>query len=322
MMAIRAAAVCMIAALLGAPAHAQTSAVPRIGYLQHAATPSLGLFRQALRDLGYVEGKTVLIEHRAAEGRPDRLAGLAAEIVRLRPQVILSDGGTPAVSALMKATREVPIVFVGVADPVGQRIVASLARPGANITGISVQHPEFAPKALELFLQILPSAKRIAVLSNPRNASLPPVVRELQAAARLLEVEIPVVNVGSRDDFERAFAELAALKPAGVLILRDAMFTGERTRLAILAAKAGLPTMYGDSSLPDSGGLSSYGPNTQDMVRRAAGLVDKILKGAKPADLPVEQPAKFDFVINVATAKALGIELSQAILLRADRVIR
>jgi putative ABC transport system substrate-binding protein len=296
--------------------------IPVIGYLQSAPNQNLGLFREGLRELGHIEGKSVVIELRAAEGRQDRLAPLVAELVALRPEVIVTDGGTPPVIAAMKATSHIPIVFMTVADPAGQGLVASLSRPGGNVTGTSVQHPEFAVKSLELFRQMLPGAKRIAVLSNGHNVSLPPIIHELQGAARLLELELPVVEVNSPQAFERAFADLAAVKPAGLLILRDAMFGSEVRRLAILAARAGLPTMYGDSALPAAGGLSSYGPNTGALIRRTAFLVDKVLKGARPSDLPVEQPAKFDFVINLSTAKALGLSLSPEILLRADQVIR
>jgi putative ABC transport system substrate-binding protein len=233
----------------------------------------------------------------------------------------MSEGGTPPVNAARAATRDIPIVFNGVADPVGQGIVKSLARPGGNITGMSVQHPEFAPKSLELFRQILPQAKRIAVLNNPRNTSLPRVLGELRAAAAALAIEVEVVDAAAPADFDKAFAAAARSGAAGLMILREGLYAAQARSLSILAARHRIPTMGGDAVFPESGALASYGPNTRDMVRRCAVLVDRILKGAKPADLPVEQPPKFDLVINAATARTLGLAVPQPVLLRADRVI-
>jgi putative ABC transport system substrate-binding protein len=310
-----------MAGVLAMPATAQ---MKRIGYLHPAGTVAdtrVVTFKETLAQLGHLEGKTYALEFRSADGRYDRLPALAAELVGLKVDVILSDGGTPAANAARAATRDIPIVFMFVADPVAQGIVASLARPGGNITGMSVQHPEFAPKSLELFRQVLPQARRIAVLNNPRNASLPRVLGEVKAAAATLSLDIEVIDAAGPSDFEKAFAAAKASGAAGLMILRDVMFTAEARRLSTLAAASRMPIMGGDSVFPDNGALASYGPNTLDMVRRSAVLVDKILKGAKPAELPVEQPAKFDFIINAGTARKLGVSLATQLLLRADRVI-
>ncbi len=300
------------------------SGILRIGYLQSVPSANdlrFEAFKQKLRELGHVEGKTIAIDYRSAEGKLDRLPALAAELVVRKVDVLMADGGTPTITAAKTATRTIPTVFMGVADPVGQGVVASLARPGGNVTGVSMQHPEFAPKLLELFSEILRSARRITILSNPANSSLPRVIEEMRTAARALRLEIKVVNARGRDEFERAFSEIASQRPAGLVILRDALFASEARRLTTLAASHRLPTMGGDAVMPESGGLGSYGPNTLDMVRRCAVLVDKILKGAKPGELPVEQPLKFDLVINMRTAKALGLTIPPSVLVRADRVI-
>jgi putative ABC transport system substrate-binding protein len=211
---------------------------------------------------------------------------------------------------------------VGVADPVGQGIVASLARPGGNVTGMSSQQLETGVKSLALLREILPSARHVAILSNPTNASLPAVVRELQAAAKTLRLETTVVNAGAPAEFEGVFAEIARVRPAGVAILGDTMFNNEAGRLATLAARHRLLTIGGHISVPESGGLMSYGSDRLALLRRATILVDKILKGAKPSDLPVEQPTKFELVINLKTAKALGLTIPPSLLGRADEVIQ
>lgn len=316
-----AAAFCLAAFAVALPAAGQ---VKRIGYLSYAGSvrdARAVTFKETLHQLGHVEGKSYVLEFRTAEGRSERLSVLATELVRMKVDVIMSEGGTPAVNAARAATRDIPIVFFGVADPVGQGIVASLARPGGNITGVSVQHPEFAPKSLELLRQILPQARRIAVLNHPGNPSLPRVLGEVKAAAAALSLEIATIDAAAPADFEKAFAAVETSGAAGLMILREGMFTAQARRLSILAARHRIPTMGGDAVFPESGALASYGPNTPDMVRRCAVLVDRILKGARPADLPVEQPQKFDLVINAGTARALGIAIPAPILLRADRVI-
>jgi putative tryptophan/tyrosine transport system substrate-binding protein len=301
------------------------SDMPRIGFLQ--AYPSANdlyfkAFKEKLQELGHVEDQTIAIDYRSAEGKYNQLPALAAELVGRNVNVLMVDGGTPSITAARKATQTIPTVFCCVADPVAQGIVASLARPGGNVTGISTQHPGFAGKSLELLKEILPSAQRIAILSNPTNSSLPLVLGEMQSAARALRIEIQVVNTQVPDEFEGAFAEIVRNQPAGLVILRDALFTTEARRLTALAARHGLPTMGGDRAMPESGGLSSYGPNRLDLLRRSAVLVDKILKGAKPADLPVEQPMKFDLVINLKIAQTLGITIPPSILFQADQVIQ
>ena len=313
-----------LAAPFASPAQ-QQGKVWRIGFLSpypSGITSRLEAFKQQLRDLGHVEGKTFTIDFLTAEGKYDRLPALAAELVRRNVDIILADGGTNATTAARNAARTIPVVFAILSDPVGQGFVTSLARPGGNITGISNQHPEVAVKSLALLKEIVPSAKRIAILSNPTNSSLPKVIQDMQAAARKLRLEITVVNAGAPTEFEGAFAEIVRDRPSGLVILSDAMFITEAARLTTLAAKYRLPAMGGHNSVPESGGLISYGANRPDLIRRAAVLVDKILKGAKPADLPVEQPTKFELIVNMKTAKALGIKIPQTILVRADKVIK
>ncbi len=303
----------------------QQGKVGRIGFLSPYRSdnnPRFEVFKQQLRDLGHVEGKTITIDFLSAEGKYDRLPALAAELVRRNVDVILADGGTPATTAARNAARTIPVVFAILSDPVGQGFVTSLARPGGNVTGISNQHPDTAVKSLALLKEAVPSAKRVAILSNPTNSSLPQVIQDMQAAARKLRLDITVVNAGAPAEFEKAFAEIARDRPDGMVILSDAMFVSEAARLTTLAAKHRLPTMGGNIDIPESGGLMSYGANRLDMIRRAAVLVDKILKGAKPADLPVEQPTKFELVVNMRTAKDLGLKIPNSILVQATKVIQ
>jgi putative ABC transport system substrate-binding protein len=303
----------------------QPARIGRIGFLSPFPSgddQQFEAFKQQFRDLGHVEGKTITIDYRSAEGKYDRLPALAADLVRRNVDVIMTAGGTPAATAAKNATRTIPVVFVAVADPVGQGIVTSLARPGGNVTGISVQHPESAAKSLALLKEAIPSAKRIAILSNPMNSSLSLVIQDMQAAARTLRLEVTVVDAGTPGEFEAAFAQIAVYRADGVAILADPMFSSEAGRLTTLAARHRLPTMGGNNAVPESGGLMSYGANRLDLVRRAAILVDKILKGAKPADLPVEQPTKFELIVNLKTAKSLGIKIPNSILVRADKVIK
>jgi putative ABC transport system substrate-binding protein len=312
-----------LAASLGSFAQ-QQGKVWRIGFLTTYSgnDPRFEVFKQQLRDLGHVEGKTITIDYLSAEGKYDRLPSLAAELIRRDVDVIMADGGTPSATAVKNATRTIPVVFVGVADPVGQGIVASLARPGGNVTGISNQQRDTALKTLALLKEIVPSAKHIAILSNPTNSFLSQVLSDMQAAARTLRLEITVVNARAPAELEGAFAEIARVRPAGVVIPGEAMFNIEAGRLAALAARHRLPTMSGNSASPESGGLMSYGANRLDLVRRAAILVDKILKGAKPANLPVEQPTKFELILNMRTAKDLGIKIPNSILVQATKVIK
>jgi len=302
----------------------QQGKVWRIGFLTAFPPdndPRFEVFKQQLRDLGHVEGKTIAIDYLSADGKYDRLPALAADLVRRNVDVIMTDGGTPGAIVVRNATKTIPVVFVAVADPVGSGIVASLARPGGNVTGISNQSPEVSVKSLALLKEIVPSARRIAVLLNPTNSSLPPMISELQAAAKTLRLEITFVNAGTSAEFEKAFAEIARGRPAGLVILADPLFNSEAGRLTTLAAKYRLPTMGTINTVPESGGLMSYGANRPDLIRRGAIQVDKILKGAKPADLPVEQPTKFELILNMRTAKDLGLKVPNSILVQATKVI-
>jgi putative ABC transport system substrate-binding protein len=249
------------------------------------------------------------------------LSPLASELVQRNVDIIMADGGTPTINAVRDATRTIPTVFCCPADPVAQGIVTSLAKPGGNLTGVSTQNLEYGPKSLELLKEILPSAKRVAVLSNPTNSSIPLVLGLMQTSAQALGLEIDLIDARTTAEFERAFVEIARHRPAGLIILSDAFLSNNAPRLTALATRHRLPTMGGTDTIPESGGLASYGPNRLDLLRGSAVLVGKILKGAKPAALPVEQPTKFDLVINMRTAKALGLNIPASVLLRANNVI-
>ena len=317
--------VLLLVAPLAAEAQ-QPAKVPRIGYLRAShGTPTsdarLVAFRQALRELGYVEGTTILIEFRSAGGKADRLAALAAELVRLKVDVIIAEGGTASVLAAKNASQTIPIVFPTIGDPVAQGVVTNLARPGGNLTGLSLQAPETTGKLFELLKEIVSGATRIAFLVNPDNPSLRPVLPEVQIAAQKLGVEILIVEARVPADFGGAFAETARWRADALVIWSDQMLVAQFSSLGRLAAKHKLPTISSNSALPEQGGLASYGPNRLDLMRRAAILVDKILKGAKPGDLPIEQPTTFDLVINLKTAKVLGLKIPSSILLRTDQII-
>jgi putative ABC transport system substrate-binding protein len=305
----------------------QTAKIPRIGFLSPSSpsdsrTPlRFGAFRQGLRELGYLEGRTIAIESRWAEGKYDRLPGLAAELVRLKMDVIVTYS-PPAIQAVKQATGTIPIVMGGVIDPVATGFVASLARPGGNITGLSLMAPELVGKQLEILREMVPKVTRVAVLGNPANAGTAPQLRQAQEAARALKVQLQPLEARGPNDIDTAFAAITKAGAGAVVVLVDAMFLDHRTRIADLAAKRGLPSIYGLSDFVEAGGLVFYGANDTERFRRAATYVDKILKGAKPADLPVEQPTKFEFVINLKTAKALGLTIPQTLLLRADQVIQ
>ena len=299
--------------------------VPRIGLLGVSPESPTGravldAFRQGLRDLGYVEGRSVVIEYRWAE-EVDRLPALAAELVRLNVDVLVA-GGTPASLAAKHATATIPIVSVYTPDPVGLGLVGSLARPGGNITGLSAQGIEFAGKLLELLKQAVPHARRVAVLGDPGHPAYPSVWRELGLAARTLRVALQAADVRKREELESAFSAMTrAPVPGGILVLSEPLTFRNSARIANLAAKSRLPAVFGFPEGAAAGGLMGYGPNVRDTYRRAATYVDKILKGARPADLPVEQPTKFDLVINLKTAKALGLKIPPSVMIRADQVI-
>jgi len=315
----------LLAAPLGAEAQ-QAAKVPRIGYLAGslAGGPHLPeAFRQGLRDLGYVEGRNVVIEYRDAEGKLERLPALAAELVALKVDVIVAPP-TVAALAAKQATRTLPIVFASAADPVTSGLVTSLARPGGNVTGLSALTPELVGKRLELLTQAVPGVSRVAVLWSPGaigERTEQDQLKGAEVAARALGVRLQFVEARGPADVDRAFSDMTRARAGALAVLSTPMFFNERRRLVDLAAKNRLPAVYPWREGVDAGGLMAYGPNLADMYRRAATYVDKILKGAKPADLPVEQPTKFELVINLKTAKALGLTIPQSVLGRADHVV-
>jgi putative tryptophan/tyrosine transport system substrate-binding protein len=306
---------------LSFPAEAQQSKkVPRIGFLSGAhVEPFREAFRQGLHELGYVEGQNIVIEWRHADGKVEGLPALAAELVRVKVDVIVT-GGTPALLAAKDATRTIPIVLC-IGDPVGEGFVASLARPGGNITGLSAISTDLSGKRLELLKETFPRLSRAGVLWDAADQSAAANFKETEALARALGVQVQSLEVRRPEDFESAFKAATGGRVQGLIVLRGLIITRHRTRIVALAAKNRLPAMYGDSRWVEAGGLMYYGPNINDLFRRAATYVDKILKGAKPADLPVEQPTKFELVINLKTAKALGVKIPAQLLMEADKVI-
>jgi len=276
-----------------------------------------GALIQALRELGYIEGQNLIVEHLSTQGRFERLPTLAAELVRWKPDVIVVPNNSNALAA-REATRTIPIVAATFSETSG--LIASLARPGGNVTGLTLLAPEIVGKHLELLKEIIPRISRVAILWNPVNRAVP-YVEEGRGAARKLALQLQVLEARRPEDIERAFAAMKRERAEALLLLSDAMFILERTRIEDLAAKAHLPVMYTQREQMSAGGLAVYGPSMVDNFRRAATYVDKILKGAKPADLPVEQPTKFEFIVNLKTAKALGLTIPPSLLLRADQVI-
>ena len=315
-------------ALLTAPLAAEAQRVgkiARIGYLSLAPAEFdkswVIAFRQGLRELGYVEGKNIVIEQRHAEGRLERLPELAVELVRLNVDVVVVYGGPPAVHAAQKASRTVPIVFTVSSDPVGAGLVASLARPGGNVTGLSDLHAGTVAKRLEFLKAVAPSTTRVAVLLNPAISTSSIQLKNLQAAAPAVDVRLLAVGVKGADDIDRAFVAIAKERCNALIVIPDQSFSYRHKQLAELAIKNRLPAISTIRQFADAGFLLSYGADFHVLWRRAATYVDKILKGAKPADLPVEQPTKFELVINMRTAKALGLTIPPSLLLRADQVI-
>jgi putative ABC transport system substrate-binding protein len=308
-------------------AEAQEAAkVARIGFLAGnlASNPHLPeAFRQGLRDLGYVEGRNLVIEYRDAEGKFERIPALAAELVALKVDVIVAPG-TPAALAAKQATKTIPIVFIALADPVTSGLVTSLARPGGNVTGLSFLSPELVGKRLEHLKQAVPGLSRVAVLWQPGDVPERTAMnmrKEAEVAAGALEVRVQFFEAPGSADFDRAFSDMTKARAGALTVFTSAMFFTERRRLVDLAAKSRLPAVYPWREGADAGGLMAYGPNLLDLYRRAATYVDRILKGAKPSDLPVEQPTKFGLVINLKTAKALGLTIPPSLLQRADQVI-
>jgi ABC-type uncharacterized transport system substrate-binding protein len=303
----------------------QSNKVPRIGYLT-GATPDgqsarIESFRQGLRELGYAEGKNIVIEYRYAEEKLDRLSTLAAELVRLKVDVIVTGGG-PNTRAAKSATKTIPIVMAQDSDPVGNGFVASLARPGGNITGLSNLSPEISGKQLELLKEIIPKLSRVAALGTSSNPANAPQLRELELAAGALNLKLQYLAVLDPKDIETAFQAATKGRADAVLVLPGPIFNSNRPQIAKLAVKSRLPAIYSHSRYVIDGGLMTYGVNQADLDRRAATYVDKILKGAKPADLPVEQPTKFEFIINLNAAKQIGLTIPPNVLARANRVIK
>ena len=306
--------------------YAQPQPSPRrIGYLDSGSAagdaPYVKAFRQGLHDQGWIEGQNIAIEFRYAEGKFDRLPTLADELVRSNVDLIFATT-TPAALAAKRATTTIPIVIGFVADPVGSGLVASFARPGGNVTGWTHQGLDLRGKYLELLKEAVPDATRFAVLWNPANPVHVASLSHLEAAAKALEVQLYMVGLKDSNEIESVFSGLANDRVEALAVLPDGMFLAQGKRIIALAARNRLPTMYGITDLANAGGLMAYGVNFADMFRRGASFVDKILKGAKPADLPVERPTKIDLVVNLKTAKALGISIPESVLLRADEVIR
>ena len=311
--------------LLWAPLAGQVqppAKVGQIGFLLRGSpqAENLGAFRQGLRELGYVEGQNIAIQQRSAYGMHDRLPSLAAELVRLKVDVIVVDGTLTAIAA-KAATPTVPIVFTLAGDPVGSGLVASLAQPGGNVTGLSNVAAELGGKQLQLLKEAVPAVSRVAVLYNPLNPATTPMLRGTEEAARSFAVQLQALKVRTPNELASAFPAMVRGRADALVVLPDALFITEQAQLLTLAAKNRLPAMYQQREIVEAGGLMSYGPNFPAQFRRAATFVDRILKGTKPADLPVEQPTKFELVINLKSAKALRLTIPQSVLARADQFI-
>jgi putative ABC transport system substrate-binding protein len=319
----------LLAAPLAAVAE-QAQKIARIGYLTIGSLESpemrssVDAFRQGLREHGYVEGQNVLIDYREAAGKIEKLPGLANELVRLKVDVIVA-AATPAARAAQQATTTIPIVAVAMGDPVRDGLVTSLARPGGNITGSTFLGPELVPKRMELLKEALPRASRVAVLWHPGafgERTMKDMLNHTEAAARTLGVQLQFVEVQSPDEFDRAFSKMTNPRADALFVFPSPMLFGERRRIVALSEKHRLPSMFAAREFVELGGLIGYGASITNLNRRAATSVASILKGAKPADLPVEQPTNFDLVINLKTAKALGLTIAQPLLQRADEVIQ
>jgi putative ABC transport system substrate-binding protein len=316
----------MLFALCASAEAQQPKKLYRIGYLDSGSasgsTHLLEAFRQGLRDLGYVEGKNILIESLYAELKSERLPDLAAELVRLKVDVILVRATGEAL-AVKQTTSTIPIIMLNVGNPMAAGLIASLARPGGNITGLTQMTPEVGGKRLELLKEVVPRMSRLAVLTMSRpDTGLQLQMKEIEAAAQALGVQLQPLELRGPEDIDSAFQAAANTRVSALIVLAHPPFFAERRRIGELAVKSRLPTMYPQSDYVDAGGLMSYGVNIADLYRRAATYVDKILKGAKPADLPVEQPTKFEFVVNLKTAKQIGLTIPPNVLVRADRVIK
>lgn len=306
-------------------ANSQQPTVPRrIGFLlviSSTGGKEIQAFRLGLRDAGYAEGRDVVIEWRSASGDYDRVPELVADLVQRQVEVIVVEN-TVAARAIKLATSTIPIVMAIIADPVGSGLVASLARPGGNVTGLSMMTTDLTVKRLQLLKEVVPQASRVAVLWNPATPWHAKVIEDLKAAAPSLSIELSFVGVRTPEDIDPAFSAVNRARAQALYVIEDPLLFIHRTTFLKLASNARLPVVHGAREFADAGGLISYGVNTGDLFRRSAGYVDKILKGAKPGDLPIEQPTKFEFFVNLRTAKALGLTIPQSILLRADEVIQ
>ena len=309
-----------LVAPLGAEAQ-QAGRAPRIGVLGNSPSPPWEALRRGLRDLGYVESQTIAIEWRWTEGKVERAPDLASDLVRLKVDVIVT-ASMPVIRAAKQATSTIPIVMASSFDPVGAGLVTSLARPGGNVTGLAEMATELVGKRVELLREAVPGASRLAVLLGPPAPADPLFLREAEVAARTLHIELQVLRARDPGEFDNTFAAMTRERASAVLVLQHPIFFAHRALLAEFAVKHRLPTMLANREVVEAGGLMSYGANLEAMFRRAATYVAKILKGAKPGDLPVEQPTKFELVINLKTAKALGLTIPQSVLIRADEVIQ
>jgi ABC-type uncharacterized transport system substrate-binding protein len=303
----------------------QPAKIPRIGFLSHSSgpNPDIDAFRQGLRELGWIEGQNIAVEYRWAAGRQDQLPALVAELVRLRVDVIVTSS-TPAAQAAKQATTTIPIVATFVADPVGSGLVASLARPGGNVTGLSTLAAELVAKRLELLKEVVSGVTRVAVLWQPGvfgERTIRNMLEQTEIAGRALGVQVQFVEARRPDDFERAFSTMKKGRVGALLVFPSPMLFEASRRVVAHAAESRLPAVYAWREATEAGGLMSYATDFPDMYRRTATYVDKILKGAKPADLPVEQPTRSELVINLKTAKALGLTIPTSLLVRADQVI-
>jgi len=295
----------------------------RVGILSPFLPPSPGgdLFLRALRELGWIEGQNITFENRYANGQYDRLPDLAVELVDRAVDVLFTSWGTPTAVAAKNATQTIPVVFTGVGDAIGVGLVASLPRPGGNVTGLTIISETTVGKQLELLKEAAPKMTQVAVLSNPTNPVFGPVLRDVEVMGRTLGVQVERIGVEERSEFERAIHTAKSEGAGGLVLMRDPMFIMNQAQLLDVVGRSGLPAIYGLREAVEGGGLMSYGPNLSDMYGRAALYVDKILKGTKPGDLPVEQAQRFELVINLKTARALGLTVPLALLARADEVI-
>jgi putative tryptophan/tyrosine transport system substrate-binding protein len=316
----------LLSTSLGTAAAQLPAKAPRVGYLSPGSSfdPArlrrFEAFRQGLRELGYLEGQSIAIESRWAEGKYDRYPALAGDLARLKVDVIVTVGGA-ATQAAQQATRTIPIVMSVVIDPLGSRLVPSLARPGGNVTGLSLMGPDLVGKRLEVLKEVVPKVSQVALLWNPDHPGSPPQRREAEAAARALAVRLQSLEARGPQEIDSAFAAMTRERAGALVILNDAIFLNQRKQIADLAAKLRLPSVSGNREYVEAGGLIAYSADFLDLERRAATFVDKILKGAKPGDLPVEQPTKFELVINLRTAKAIGLAIPPSLLQRADQII-